>query len=98
MATVNLVQTVQGIQYDGTNSTEILAAYPETTGFGFPGPPYSPEIGSEADGVLVIHYDDFEGIGAPQNFVINEGEWVISNFTPPLVTTLAVPLDTLTNP
>jgi hypothetical protein len=97
MATVNLVQTVQGVQYDGTNSTEILAAYPETVAFGDV-TPVSPEIGSEGGGVLVIHYDDFEGIGAPQNFTINEGEWIIPNQKPPLVTALVVPLSTLTNP
>ena len=90
-----------GIQYDGTNSTDILALFPAVQGFN--SSYYEPSIASESGGVLTIHYDDYgAGLESPVDFVVNENDWVLPlrdwQGYPQTITPNAVRLSTLVNP
>jgi hypothetical protein len=109
VAIVPVVRPIRAIQYDGTNSSDILDWIGSCPDNGAMPLPVEPEIGSEGDGVLVVHYDDSVG-GSPLNVTINEGDWVLEQqggygtpmggpgqVVPDDALTGVVPLSTLTN-
>lgn len=110
MAIVSVVRPIRAIQYDGTNSVEILDWIGSAPDSGAMQSPVKPEIGSESDGILVIHYDDYV-TQSPLDVTINEGDWVLEvrggygtsmagpgEVVPDDASIGVVPLSTLTNP
>ena len=78
----NIVRVLQGVQYDGTNSSAVLDLYPPIQGFN--NSYYEAYITSEVDGVLTVHYDDQgAGLETPYDKEISIGDWVLPGLNVP---------------
>ena len=96
MPAVPFVQTQSAVQYDGTNSAEILDLFVTYHDIGNPSITYPPEIQSETGGVLTIHYDDDGVNSGPLNYPIAEGQWILAAGGPAVYD--GVPLADMINP
>lgn len=75
MATIKAWPVSNAIQYDGTNSAEIVSALPDLPA---EEDTFPPVIDSEEDGVLTISYPGYtEGSVTREPLVINETDWVL---------------------
>lgn len=82
------VQAIPMIQYDGTNSEDVVAAIGDYCNRGNDqDPPYIVVTdSSEADGVLTVDYDENAFPTMPRSINIQSGEWVTMGVGPFVLT------------
>lgn len=98
----DVVRVLHGVQYDGTNSAEIVSCIGAVWDWSLNNAQlHSASIVSETAGILTLRFDPGEAGPPAYNVTINEGDWVLTPPNPGTqgeITTDVARLSTLVNP